>query len=210
MMSDRLTGSSSACVTRDVVVVAASAGGVEALRSLVSSLPEDLPASIFVVLHVRPSFLSLLPKLLSKWGPLPASHAEDGETIQHGRIYVAPSDRHLLLDGEKLSVVLGPTENHTRPAADPLFRSAAKHYGARSVGIVLSGYLADGTAGLLEIKRAGGVTIVQDPDEAIVPSMPKNALTAVKVDYKLPADQMGAVLAKLAAQWAKKHALAIS
>ena len=192
------------------MVVGASSGGVEALRSLVSSLPEDLPASIFVVVHVRPSFRSSLPKLLSNWGPLPASLAEDGETIQHGRIYVAPPDRHLLIDGEKLSVVSRPKENNFRPAADPLFRSAAKHCGARSVGIVLSGYLADGTAGLSAIKRAGGVAIVQDPDEAIVPSMPKNALAAVKIDYKLPANQMGAVLVKLAEQRAKKHVLAIS
>jgi two-component system chemotaxis response regulator CheB len=201
-MSDRPTGSPTK-VARDVVVVGASAGGVEALHSLVSSLPEDLPASIFIVIHVRPSFISLLPELLSKWGPLPAAHAKDGEPIQLGRIYVAPPDRHLLIDGGKLSVVFGPKENHTRPAVDPLFRSAAQHCASRSVGIVLSGHLADGTAGLSEIKRAGGVAIVQDPDEADAPSMPRNALASVEVDYKLPADQIGAILAKLAVQRVK-------
>ncbi|MDI1249256.1 MAG: chemotaxis protein CheB [Lacunisphaera sp.] len=187
-------------VPRDIVVVGASVGGVEALRLLVSSLPEDLPASIFVVVHVTPSFLSLLPKLISKWGPLPAAHAEDGETIQHGRIYVAPPDRHLQINGGKLSVVSGPKESHSRPAVDPLFRSAAQHCGARSIGIILSGYLADGTAGLAAIKRAGGVAIVQDPGEAAAPSMPKSALAAVEADYIMPANQMGAVLAKLVVQ----------
>jgi chemotaxis response regulator CheB len=199
-MRGRPTGSNSALVTRDVVCVGASAGGVEALRSFVASLPVDLPASIFIVMHVRPSFDSLLPQLLSKWGPLPAAHAKDGETIQHRRIYIAPPDRHLLIDGRKLSVVLGPKKNHTRPAVDPLFKSTAQHCGARSVGIVLSGYLADGTAGLCAIKRAGGVAIVQDPDEAAVPSMPKEAMAYVETDYKLPAHEIGTVLAKLATQ----------
>src|SRR5215471_8687446 len=137
----------------DIIVVGASAGGVRALRELARGLPPDLPAAVFIVLHIPPAGPSLLPKILSSSGPLRARHAINGEGIEHGRIYIAPPDHHLLVERERVRVMRGPKESRARPAADPLFRSAAHAYGTRVVGVVLSGSLDDGTAGLAAIKR---------------------------------------------------------
>src|SRR5262249_26941486 len=170
---------------RDIVVAGASAGGVRAFRDLVGDLPRGLPASIFVVLHVSPEFPSFLPDVLSMAGPLPAVHPTDGDPIRHGRIYVAPPDMHLLVERAGVRAVHGPRENRHRPALDPLFRSAAMAYGERVVGIVLTGVLNDGSAGLAAIKSRGGITVVQDPEEATFSSMPRNALKRLSGDHLL-------------------------
>ncbi|MBP2313756.1 chemotaxis protein CheB [Azospirillum soli] len=182
-----------------LIVVGASAGGVEALEALVQGLPRDLPAAVCVVLHVGDR-RSTAPQILAKAGPLPASHATDGEPVQCGRIYVAPPGHHLVVDLTRhLRLTRGPHENSTRPAADPLFRSAAQAYGSNVVGVVLSGALSDGTAGLGEIKRRGGTTVVQDPEDARHAGMPRSALGNVTVDHCLPAAAMGKLLARLVA-----------
>ena len=182
----------------DIVVVGASAGGVEALMKLVSELPADLPAAVFIVLHLQAQNPSLLPEILSRSGQLQARHPTDGEAIQPGRICVAPPDQHLLLEQGHIHLIRGPKENHHRPAIDPLFRSAAAAYGPRVIGVVLTGSLDDGTAGLLAIKRLGGMAIVQDPKEALFPSMPLNAMEHVGVDYTVPLSELGPLLVRLA------------
>ena len=182
---------------KDIVVIGASAGGMGALEKLVSGLPANLPAALFVVWHLSPGVKSVLPKVLSRAGPLPAVHPEDGDPIKPGRIYVAPNDHHLLLERGYVRVAKGPKENRFRPAVDPLFRSAAYVYGPRAVGVVLSGALDDGTAGLWAIKLRGGTAVVQDPEDAMHRSMPLNALDNVEVDHKLPAAEMGPLLARL-------------
>src|SRR5438128_8305246 len=141
----------------DIIVIGASSGGVEVLSTLVSRLPESLAASVFIVLHVRPDAPSLLPAILNRSGTLPAAHAVDGEPIRPGRIYVAPPGMQTYLLRQRLSVERGPRENMHRPAIDPLFRTAAHHFGPRVVGVILSGALDDGTAGLQSIKEAGGI-----------------------------------------------------
>jgi two-component system, chemotaxis family, protein-glutamate methylesterase/glutaminase len=183
---------------RDIIVVGASAGGVEALTRLVKPLPADLPASLFVVLHLPVDAYSALPTILTRAGPLSAVHPRDGETIERGRIYVAPPDHHLLLHRGLVRLIRGPRENGHRPAVDPLFRAAAAAYGPRVVGIVLSGALDDGTAGLLAIKARGGVAVVQDPADALFAGMPEHALESGAVDYQLAADEMAPLLDHLA------------
>jgi two-component system chemotaxis response regulator CheB len=185
---------------RDIIVVGASAGGVEALATLANHLPGNFPAAIFMVLHVPPHGTSVLPKIISRAGPLPATHAWDGESIRPGRIYVAPPDRHLLLKLGHVRVARGPTENSHRPAIDPLFRTAARSYGRRVIGVVLSGLLDDGTAGLKAIKERGGLAVVQEPDDALFPSMPRSAMDNVAVDYAVPIDELGALLLRLVNQ----------
>jgi two-component system, chemotaxis family, protein-glutamate methylesterase/glutaminase len=184
----------------DIVVVGASAGGVEALVKLVRGLPADLPATLFVVLHVPAHGTSVLPKILDRAGPLMAAHATEGDEICPGRVYVAPPDHHLLVQRGRVRVVRGPRENGHRPAIDPLFRTAARWYGRRAIGVVLSGTLDDGTAGLAAIKRRGGIAIVQHPDDALFTGMPGNALENVEIDHCAAASEIGAILAELARQ----------
>jgi two-component system, chemotaxis family, protein-glutamate methylesterase/glutaminase len=182
----------------DIVTIGASAGGVEALTRLVRDLPADLPASIFVVLHVPAHGVSLLPQILSRKGPLSARHPTDGERIEIGRIYVAPPDLHMLIKDGRVRLSVGPRENGHRPAVDPLFRSAAAAYGPRVVGVILSGILDDGTAGLMAVKERGGSTIVQHPDEALYAGMPRSALENVEVEHSLPVAQIAPLLTSLA------------
>jgi two-component system, chemotaxis family, protein-glutamate methylesterase/glutaminase len=183
---------------RDIIVIGASAGGLEALQRLIGGLPASLPAAVLVVLHRAPEQDSYLPLILRRAGHLPAADAWDGEGIQKGRIYVAPPDRHLLIEDGALRLVRGPKENHTRPAIDPLFRSASREFGPRVVGVILSGTLYDGTAGLFDVKRRGGVAVVQDPHEALFPGMPESAIGNVEVDHVLPAAEIARLLARLA------------
>ncbi|HEY4597082.1 MAG TPA: chemotaxis protein CheB [Thermoanaerobaculia bacterium] len=168
---------------RDIFVIGASAGGVHALAELVAGLPEDLPVSIFVVQHVSPYGRSAMPQILSRSGPLQAVHPEDNARIQKGRIYVAPPDHHLLIQDGRVRLSRAPSENGHRPAVDVLFRSAARACGPRAVGVILTGNLDDGTAGLAQIKKYGGVAVVQDPEEADYPGMPKSAIESVDVDH---------------------------
>jgi two-component system chemotaxis response regulator CheB len=182
-----------------LVVVGASAGGISALMELAARLPAGFPAPMCVVQHVGAN-PSILPELLSSRGPHPAVHARDGQLLTPGVIHVAPPDQHLLVEGRTLRLSRGPKENHTRPAIDPLFRSAALAWGARVIGVVLSGMLDDGTAGLLSIKRRGGLAIVQDPASAEEPEMPQNAVRFVPVDYVVPDAEIGALLGRLVQQ----------
>ncbi|PWC52450.1 chemotaxis protein CheB [Azospirillum sp. TSO22-1] len=179
-----------------IIVVGASAGGLEALEALIGGLPRDLPAVVCVVLHIG-SRHSEAPKILAKAGVLPVAHPADGEAIRCGRIYVAPPDHHLLVEPGRLRLSRGPRENGTRPAADPLFRSAAEAYGSRVIGVVLSGNLNDGTAGCSAVKRRGGTTVVQDPADASFPGMPRSALCNVAIDHRARAFDMGPLLARL-------------
>jgi two-component system, chemotaxis family, protein-glutamate methylesterase/glutaminase len=183
---------------KDIVVIGASAGGMEALQKVVSRLPAGLPASVFVVWHLAPGTKTILPSVLTKAGPLPALMPEDGDRIEPGRIYVAPNDHHMLLEKGTIRVAHGPKENRFRPAIDPLFRSAAYVYGPRVVGVVMTGALDDGTAGLWTIKLRGGTAVVQEPSEALIRAMPLNALDNVAVDHKLRAADIGELIGRLA------------
>jgi two-component system chemotaxis response regulator CheB len=180
------------------IVIGASAGGVTALQAVVSQLPADLPAPVFIVLHIASYGVSILPEILTQAGPLPAVHPPDGTTIKAGVIYVAPPDHHLLIEHDTMAVTKGPKENRFRPSIDALFRSAAYVCGPRAIGVILSGALDDGTSGLWSIKRLGGITIVQQPSQAVYPSMPRSALEYVDVDHTLPAIEIGALLGRLA------------
>jgi len=182
---------------RNIIVIGASAGGFEAIKTLIAGLPSDLDASLFIVWHMSPDARGILPQVLNKHGKLKAGNARDGEAIVPGRIYVAPPDHHLLLDDGFIRVTHGPKENRFRPAVDPLFRSAAYTYRNRVIGVVLSGALDDGTSGLWAIKQAGGLAIVQDPADAEVSSMPEHALAAVTVNYTVPVVEMAELLIKL-------------
>ena len=169
----------------NIIVIGASAGGVEPLRKLVHALPADLQAAIFIVMHVSPSNPSVLPNILSAQGRMKVAAAGDGEPIQPSRVYVAPPDLHLLVEPGYVRLTRGPGENRHRPAIDPLFRTAARAYGPRVMGIVLTGLLDDGALGLHIVKAEGGIAIVQDPTEAMFDSMPRSAMKTVDVDYVL-------------------------
>ena len=184
----------------DVVAIGASAGGVGALKKMIAGLPADLPAALLVTLHLHPHINSRLPEILASAGPLPAAFAEDGEVMRRGRIYVAPPDLHLLADGERLLLRRGPMENGSRPAIDPMFRSVAVAFGGRAIGVVLTGYLNDGSSGLRAIKRCGGISVVQDPEDAEFPDMPSNALAVTAVDHVAPLAEMAPLLRRLVAE----------
>jgi two-component system, chemotaxis family, protein-glutamate methylesterase/glutaminase len=174
-----------------------SAGGIKALGAIIGKLPADIKAAIFVVQHLSPNSRGHLPKILRDLGSLPTSHPRDGEQFHLGRIYVAPPDYHLLIEGDRIRVVRGPEENRFRPSIDALFRSAARSYGSRVLGVLLTGYLDDGTVGLQAIKKRGGVVIVQDPNEAEYPSMPKNAMKYAEIDHSLPLLEIAPMLLRL-------------
>lgn len=183
----------------DIIVIGASSGGVDALKTLVRGLSPDLAAAVFIVLHVG-AHPSILPDILQQARTLPVSHATNRARIENGKIYVAPPDHHLMLSPGHVHVTRGPKENNARPSINTLFRTAAVAYGNRVAGIVLTGSLNDGTVGLWEIKRHGGVTIVQDPAEAPYPSMPQSALDSVRIDYVLKVAEMPPLFSKLAGE----------
>ena len=180
-----------------VIVIGTSAGGLEALFRIVPHLAKDLAAPVLVVQHIG-AHRSLLPELLSSKGSLPAVFAQTGMVPQAGTIYVAPPDHHLLLENGALRLFRGPKEHFARPAIDPLFRSVALHSGSRAIGVILTGMLDDGSAGLHAIKACGGTTIVQDPEEAVAPSMPQSAISNVQVDHVVRLDAMANLLNELA------------
>jgi two-component system chemotaxis response regulator CheB len=183
---------------RDLVVIGGSAGGVEALTALLRSTPPWLQSTLLVAIHRSPELPGMLPEVLSRCCTLPARYAADGEEFRPGHVYVAPPDHHLLVSAEQLRVTRGPREHGLRPAIDPLFRTAAREHGARTVGVILSGVLDDGVEGLDLVKRHGGVTVVQRPEDAMHDDMPENALAQVSVDHALPASRIGPLLARLA------------
>lgn len=185
-----------------IVVVGGSAGALEQALALARGLPPDFPGALCLVIHFPPTARSVLPALLSRAGPLVASHATDGEAIHAGRIYVAPPDSHLVLSGQRLRLHRGPRENGHRPAIDPLFRSAAESFGSRVIGVILSGNLSDGTAGLQTIFRRGGRTLVVDPDLVVHDSMPRHAVNRVPVSRIAAPDQIApAILELIADPW---------
>lgn len=181
----------------DIVVIGSSAGGVAAMQQLVRDLPPDLPAAVFVVVHISPHVPSMLAEILAKAGRMPALAVTRPLRFRPGTIYVAPPDHHLILSRTHVSIAHGPRENRHRPSVDVLFRSAAQELGPRVVGLVLTGFLDDGAAGLAAIHREGGVTMVQDPRDAVFPDMPRNALQAVPVDHVVPMAGMADALIRV-------------
>ena len=183
----------------DIIVIGASAGGVEALTYLTKNLPKDIKAAILIVLHVPSHGTSVLPRILTRAGNLPALHPRNGEEIVHGKMYIAPPNYHLLVQPGHIHLSRGARENSHRPAIDPLFRSAARAYGRRVVAVVLTGALDDGTAGLMAVKMQNGVGVVQDPDDAMYAGMPQSAIANVdNIDYILPLADIPDILVHLA------------
>jgi two-component system chemotaxis response regulator CheB len=181
-----------------LVVVGTSLGGVEALQTLAAGLPADFPAPILVVQHIG-SHPSRLPEILSRRGPLAACHAADGDPIVPGRMLLAPPDRHMLVDGDAVTLTSGPKEHHARPAIDPLFLSAALMRGPGVIGVILTGRGQDGTAGLQAIKSCGGIAVIQHPEEAIASSMPRSASIYVDVDHRVGIANLPKLLQQLVA-----------
>jgi two-component system, chemotaxis family, protein-glutamate methylesterase/glutaminase len=189
----------------DIIVIGASAGGVEALQQLVRQFPADLQASVFIVIHLPPRTRSMLPEIFTRVGPLPAIHPENNTVIKPGCIYIAPPDHHLIVERDHVHLSLGPKEQHHRPCINVMFRSAALAYGNRVTAVILTGELDDGTAGLWEVKRRGGVAVVQNPEEAAFPSMPLSALREIDADYVTSLAGMGTLLTRLASGEGEKR-----
>lgn len=182
---------------RNLVVIGASSGGIDALRFIAGRLPDGFPASIAVVLHTGPDSPGILDEILRRAGPLRAVCVQEREALRPGTFFVPRPDHHLVVEPSLLRSTRGPRENQFRPAVDPLFRSAAQTYGLRVVGVVLTGGLDDGAAGLWAVKQMGGVAVVQDPADALVPSMPINALARVRVDHRVVLDAIPDLLVRL-------------
>jgi two-component system, chemotaxis family, protein-glutamate methylesterase/glutaminase len=185
---------------QNIIVIGASAGGLEPLQDLVSQLPANFGAAVFVAWHMPPEAPSLLPQILARLTDLRVSQPVDNEKIETGRIYCAAPDHHLVINDDRVRLSRGPKENHFRPSIDVLFRSAAWSYGARASGVILSGCLDDGVSGLFAIKQLGGKAVVQDPAEALFPDMPLNAMKAVEVDHSVSVKDMGGLLRRIAAE----------
>lgn len=185
---------------RDVLAIGTSAGGVEALLFLAKRLPKDFPASILITIHLPSHARSALDDILSRAGPLPAQFAGEGEVLRKGHIYIAPPDRHLLVDGERVSLGEGPRENNSRPAIDPMLRSIALCCSSRAIGVVLTGTLGDGASGLWAIHQAGGISVVQDPEDAAFAEMPLSALNRVRPDHVVRLAEMPVLLDALVHQ----------
>ncbi|HWE99182.1 MAG TPA: chemotaxis protein CheB [Caulobacteraceae bacterium] len=185
---------------RDIIAIAGSTGGLEATKTLCSALPADLPAAVLLVIHVGAQSRNLLAQSLRAGCALPVHTAIAGERVERGGIYVAPADRHLLVIDGRVRLGEGPRENMSRPAADPLFRSVGMTYGPRAIGVVLTGRLNDGAAGLADLKRCGGVSVVQSPLDAVAPDMPLGALRACDIDYRGPVAGLGDLLTRLVSQ----------
>lgn len=184
-------------IARDLIVIGTSAGGVEALQVVARGLPRDLQAAVLIVIHLSAESPYLLPEILRKVSPLEIANVSDGVRIESGKVYVAPPDCHLLVKANTLKLSKGPKENRSRPAIDPLFRTAAAAYGPRVIGVILTGMLDDGSAGLSAVKECGGTTVVQDPADALYPSMPQSALRYVGADYTVLLAGLAPLLTRL-------------
>jgi two-component system chemotaxis response regulator CheB len=182
---------------RNCVVIGASAGGFQALSAFLGQLPAEFPGAIAVVLHRSPEGPSSLAPLLGRHACLPVSEPADGEEVRRGHVYIAPRDLHLELRLDRFHLQRGPKQHHTRPAIDALFYSAARAYGSRVIGVLMTGYLSDGVAGLVQIKAEGGLSLVQDPEDAAYPSMPRNAIMHDHVDLVFPLRSLPALLEEL-------------
>ncbi len=181
----------------EIIVMGASAGGVEALQTVLSGLPSDFPAAVLVVVHTSPEEKSHLADVFNRNGNIRAVNALNGSVIVLRHVYVAQPNHHLTVANKRMWLTVGPKVNRHRPAIDPLFESAAKAYGDRVIGVVLTGYLDDGSAGLVAIKKHGGIAIVQDPKEAFAPNMPRNALRTAKPDYCLRVEEIAPAVVRL-------------
>jgi two-component system chemotaxis response regulator CheB len=184
---------------RDVIAIGGSAGALDAMLAVVAGLSPDFGGNVFVVSHIG-THRSRLPELLSRAGPVPARHPEDGELIVPGTVYIAPPDRHMLVSGDAIRLSRGPRQHYTRPAIDPLFRSVAQALGPRVIGVVMSGSGNDGAAGLRVIKGVGGIAVIQRPAEALYPDMPRNAAKAVSADHTVGIDEFPGLLSRLSAE----------
>jgi two-component system, chemotaxis family, protein-glutamate methylesterase/glutaminase len=184
-------------IRREIIAIGGSAGSIEVIRQVCRALPADLQACVLITVHVAASSPNLLAGILNSGGPLPASTAVDGEPLQDGRIYVAPADHHLVIDGRTVRLGRGPRENMSRPAIDPLFRSAGISAGPRVIGVLLSGMLNDGASGLADLRRCGWVTVVQSPLDAVESEMPQAALRASDIDYRAPASDLAELISRL-------------
>ncbi|MDB4931708.1 MAG: CheB methylesterase [Myxococcaceae bacterium] len=184
-------------MNRNLIVIGGSAGALEVLIALVADLPADLAAAVLVVVHVPPKSRSLLPQILQRRSRLPMQHARDGDALTPGQVLVAPPDHHLLVERDRVRLTRGPRENGSRPAIDPLFRTAARWAGPRAVGVVVSGSLDDGTAGMIALHARGGRSVVQSPDDALYPAMPQSVLDHVAVDHVVPVAMLAPVLVEL-------------
>ncbi len=182
---------------RDIVAIGTSAGALEALRFLVGRLPGDLPASLLIVTHLPTRFPSALDTILSQSGALTATFAQDGDPLEHHRIYIAPAGSHLILEQDRLRLGTGQRENNARPAIDPLFRSVALCCGSRAIGVVLTGTLGDGASGLLALKQCGAVSLVQDPRDASFPEMPTTAISRARPEHVVKLAALPGLLEKL-------------
>jgi len=185
---------------RDVIAIGGSLGAVDAVKQLLRDLPPGIDAAVFIVIHIGARGMDLLAGIFNEHAAIPVSTATDGEPVQAGRAYVAPADHHLLVTDGIVRLGRGPRENLARPALDPLFRSVGMSYGPRAIGLVLTGMLNDGAAGLADLKRCGGVTVVQNPADAVAPDMPLGALSATEIDYRAPLADLSSLLAKLASE----------
>ena len=181
----------------DIVVIGGSAGSTQAFVTVLSALPKSLPAALFIAYHIPPASEGILHAMLAESVRMKVKLADDGEPILKGVVYVARPDLHLLVERDRVRVARGPRENRWRPAIDPLFRSAAVAYGTRVIGIVLTGMLDDGTAGLAAIKRCGGLVVAQDPLDAAYPEMPQSAAVNVELDHRVAARDMGRLIERL-------------
>jgi two-component system, chemotaxis family, protein-glutamate methylesterase/glutaminase len=182
---------------RDIIVIGGSAGAFEPVKTIIGGLPASFPGSVFIVIHMMPEFPSLMEEHLSSHSRLPITQAADEEPIRRGHIYIARPDYHLAVESGRMRVLRGPRENRHRPAIDPLFRTAARVYGPRVIGVILSGNHDDGSVGLYGVKQRGGIAIVQDPAEAGWSEMPRRALAYATPHYVLNARDIASNLIEL-------------
>src|SRR5262245_26259028 len=190
--------------TRDLLVIVGSAGGVEALVFLARNFPSDFPAAVVVTIHLRPQGGCVLDELLTRAGRRPSAFPAEHDLLRNGFVHIAPADRHLIVEGDFFTLGLGPRENSSRPAIDPMMRSAALCCGSRAIGVVLTGTLSDGASGLWAIDQCGGTTVVQDPNDAAFPDMPANALNRLRPDHVATLSEMPQLLTSLVTQPAGK------